>query len=138
MTEDGTVRDGGHDANGERHGRWRENDPHGGVVEGDYVHGARHGEWQHFFADGRLRSVMRYDNGELTGPTTWYRATGGLLQEGGFLGDEKHGHWTRWNADGGLIDEGEFDRGAKTGEWTSYNPDGTVKKRTTHRGRMGT
>lgn len=127
--------DGELDAEGRRHGPWRESDPHGGTIAGEYVHGDRHGPWTHFFADGRVRSEMTYENGELAGPTTWYRATRGLLQRGGFLDGEKHGLWTRWDAAGRLLDEGEFDRGAKTGEWTQYAPDGSVRKVTRHHGR---
>jgi len=123
------------DAAGNRTGAWEEPDPHGGVIEGEYVDGKRHGPWRHRFADGRVRSEMEYVAGELTGPVTWYRSTGGLLQKGAFVGDEKHGFWQRWTASGVLIDEGEFDHGTKTGEWVYYAPDGSVKKRTVHRGR---
>lgn len=125
----------GLDAEGRKHGPWREPDPHGGDIAGEYVDGERHGPWTHFFADGRVRSEMHYERGELIGPVTWHRSTGGLLQRGAFVDGEKHGPWTRWNAEGGLIDEGAFDRGAKTGEWTHYAPDGSVKKVTRHRGR---
>ena len=126
--------EGERDAQGRRHGPWREFDPHGGDIAGEYVHGVRNGAWRHYFADGRVRSEMHYEGGELTGPATWHRATGGLLQRGAFLDGKKHGRWTRWNAAGTLIDEGEFVRGVKTGEWTYYHPDGTVKKVTQHRG----
>ena len=102
-------------------------------MRGSYVAGQRQGEWIHTFADGRVRSECHYDAGKLTGECTWYRATGGLLQKGGFLDDEKHGFWQRWSAAGNLLDEGTFDRGHKTGEWIAYNADGTVRKRTTHR-----
>ena len=123
------------DAAGNRIGAWQEPDPHGGVIEGEYVDGLRVGRWVHRFADGRVRSEMEYVAGELTGPVTWYRSTGGLLQKGAFVNDEKHGFWQRWTASGVLIDEGEFDHGTKTGEWIYYAPDGSVKKRTVHRGR---
>jgi antitoxin component YwqK of YwqJK toxin-antitoxin module len=122
------------DARGRRTGRWEERDPHGGTIVGDYVEGERAGEWTHYFADGRVRSVSQYVAGSLTGPATWYRATGGLLQRGGFLDGEKHGFWQRWDAAGAIIDEGEFDRGSKTGRWTYFNADETVKRTTLHRG----
>lgn len=79
--------------------------------------------------------MSRYVAGSLTGPVTWYRATGGLLQRGGFLDGEKHGFWQRWNAAGAIIDEGAFDHGSKTGSWTFLNLDGTVKRTTLHRGK---
>ncbi len=123
------------DAAGHRTGPWEEPDPHGGVISGSYVDGERDGPWKHHFADGRVRSEMEYSAGSLTGPVTWYRATGGLLQKGSFVGDEKDGFWQRWTADGVLIDEGHFDRGTKTGEWMYYAPDGSVKKTTVHKGR---
>ncbi|MEP6478369.1 MAG: hypothetical protein ABJB03_03175 [Rhodoglobus sp.] len=121
------------DAAGLKTGPWQEPDPHGGTVAGNYVAGQKHGAWVHHFADGRVRSEFRYDAGKLTGECTWYRATGGLLQKGGFLNDEKHGFWQRWTAAGDLLDEGNFDHGKKTGEWVVYNPDGSAKKRTNHR-----
>src|ERR1700712_2330492 len=107
----------GEDASGRRTGRWAEHDPHGGTIVGDYLEGERTGEWTHYFADGRVRSVSQYIAGRLTGPATWYRATGGLLQTGGFVDGEKHGLWRRWNTAGELLDEGEFDHGSKTGRW---------------------
>ena len=123
------------DAAGNRTGPWQEPDPHGGTIAGEYVAGQREGRWVHRFADGRVRSEMEYVGGELTGPVTWYRSAGVLLQKGACVGDEKHGFWQRWTAAGVLIDEGEFDHGTKTGEWVYYAPDGSVKKRTVHRGR---
>ncbi len=99
------------------------------------MEGERSGTWTHHFADGRVRSVCEYVAGSLTGPVTWYRSTGGLLQKGGFIDEAKHGFWQRWSAAGTLIDEGEYHHGAKTGTWTYYNPDGSVKRTTEHRGR---
>jgi antitoxin component YwqK of YwqJK toxin-antitoxin module len=89
----------------------------------------------HRFADGPVRSEFVYVAGELSGQVTWYRATGGLLQKGAFVNDEKHGFWQRWTASGVLIDEGEYDHGAKVGEWVYYAPDGSVKKRAVHKAR---
>ena len=139
MTDDGALApgEGELDAEWRRHGPWRETDPHVGTIAGDYVHGERQGPWTHFFADGRVRSKMTYERGELAGPTTWYRATGGLLQCGALLDGEEHGCWTRWDAAGRLLDEDEIDRGDKTGEWTQFAPDGSVRKVTRHRGRPG-
>lgn len=124
-----------HDGAGRKTGFWEEPDPHGGMISGDYLAGRREGLWRHRFADGAVRSESHYVDGELNGDCVWYRQTGGLLQKGGFLRDEKHGFWQRWSAAGALIDEGQFDRGAKSGTWTSYNPDGSVKKTTNHRSR---
>ncbi|MDJ0348366.1 hypothetical protein [Cryobacterium sp. PH29-G1] len=121
------------DEQGLKTGQWEEPDPHGGVVTGSYVAGERHGPWLHHVADGRLRAEFNYDSGTLTGPSTWYRATGGLLQKGAFIDEKKHGLWQRWTAAGDLLDEGKYNRGTKVGEWIVYNPDGSVKKRTTYR-----
>ncbi|MFI7483442.1 toxin-antitoxin system YwqK family antitoxin [Kocuria sp. M1R5S2] len=115
-------------------GTWAEKDPHGGVVQGEYVDGERHGLWRHRSDAGALRSEGHYDRGRLTGPWTWYRASGGVLQRGELLDGEKHGYWQRFTADGTPIDEGHFDRGRKSGEWTYYHPDGTVRRTSVHRG----
>ena len=122
------------DAEGRKCGFWEEEDPHGGIISGEYAAGEREGLWTHHFADGRVRSECHYDSGAMTGECVWYRSTGGLLQKGGFLADEKHGFWQRWTADGVPIDEGHFDRGTKSGAWTYYAPDGSVKKVTNHKG----
>jgi len=121
------------DEHGLKTGPWEERDPHGGVVAGSYVAGERQGEWLHHFADGRVRSEFHYDAGKLTAGCTWYRATGGLAQKGGFLHDQKHGCWQRWTATDSLLDEGSFDRGTKVGEWMVSDHDSTVKKRTNYR-----
>ena len=123
------------DERGQKIGMWTEADSHGGVMTGEYVAGERHGVWCHHFADGSMRSEVRYDKGVVDGAGTWYRSPGGLLQRGGFLDGEKHGLWERWNADGNQIDQRTWDYGKKTGEWMSYNPDNTVNRTATHRAR---
>ena len=123
----------GFDAEGRKTGPWQEDDPHGGVITGSYLAGERQGAWLHHFRDGAVRSECHYDAGKLTGECVWYRQTGGLLQKGAFLDDEKHGFWQRFTAAGALLDEGAFDRGRKTGIWTQYAADGTVTKVTNHR-----
>lgn len=115
------------DEQGRRTGHWTEPDPHGGVMVGEYLEGQRHGLWQHYSSDGRLRSEGPYDHGTLYGTWTWYRANGVLLQRGDFDDDVKHGRWERWDAQGHPLDTGEYDHGRKAGDWTTYNPDGTVK-----------
>ncbi len=115
------------DEQGRRTGHWTEPDPHGGVMVGEYLEGQRHGLWQHYSSDGRLRSEGPYDHGTLHGTWTWYRANGVLLQRGDFDDDVKHGRWERWDAQGHPLDTGEYDHGRKAGDWTTYNPDGTVK-----------
>ena len=121
------------DAEGRKSGPWEEDDPHGGVISGDYVDGVREGLWVHHFRDGAVRSECHYDAGELTGECVQYRQTGGLLHKGAFLQGEKHGFWQRWSNAGDLLDEGSFDRGKKSGVWTQYAPDRTVRKTTNHR-----
>lgn len=123
------------DAEGRKVGRWREPDPHGGVMEGEYVEGRRHGEWAHYFADGSVRSRGTFRDDLVEGEWVWNRSSGGLLQRGSFLAGEKHGLWERWSVDGSRIDSGHFDRGKKVGEWVVFNPDGSVKKTTRHRSR---
>jgi len=123
------------DGQGRKSGFWEEDDPHGGIISGNYLDGEREGLWKHHFRDGSVRSECHYESGALTGECIWYRQSGGLLQKGGFLDGEKHGFWQRWTTTGTLIDEGPFDRGAKSGTWTYYAPDGSVKKTTNHRGR---
>ncbi len=124
------------DAAGRKQGHWQEEDPHGGMIEGEYVDDKRHGLWTHHFTDGGVRSQCHYEAHALSGEAIWYRQGGGLMQKGGFLRDEKHGYWQRWTATGALIDEGTWEHGTKTGEWTYYNPDGSVKKKTTHRSKV--
>lgn len=51
------------DEQGRSAGPWVEDDPHGGVVRGDGVAGARHGRWQHVPASGDLRSEGDRDRG---------------------------------------------------------------------------
>lgn len=121
------------DAAGRKTGQWEEDDPHGGVIAGEYVAGEREGLWRHHFTNGAVRSECHYESGDLTGECVWFRQTGGLLQKGSFLNGEKHGFWQRWSSDGALIDEGHFDQGKKTGAWTQYAPDGTIRKTMNYR-----
>lgn len=120
------------DQQGRQTGPWTEPDPHGGMMVGDYLEGRRHGVWQHFSLDGRLRSEGTYEHGALHGIWTWYRANGALLQRGGMDHDLKHGRWERWDAAGRPLDSGDYVQGRKSGEWTTYNPDGTVKAVKSH------
>lgn len=100
-------------ADGLKTGLWTEPDSHGGVMVGSYVEGQRHGTWQHFSSDGRLRSEGGYENDELHAEWTWFRANGKLLQKGGFDRGQKHGLWERWKPDGEFLDSTTWDHGRK-------------------------
>ncbi|WJL95356.1 hypothetical protein QSU92_15670 [Microbacterium sp. ET2] len=117
---------------GRKTGPWTDPDPHGGVMIGSYVDGARDGVWRHLSSDGRLRASGGFSGGELDGEWRWYRSDGAPMQRGAFHRGRKTGTWERWDAAGRAIDRGDYRDDRKVGEWLRFGPDGEVSKTTRH------
>lgn len=78
--------------------------------------------------DGRLESVVRYDEGIRTGPAFYYDRQGTLRQMGQHLQDVKSGMWRYYKKDGALqyeVDYGIPPAGVmKTKETPNFNRNG--------------
>lgn len=90
--------------------------------QGIYDDGARQGEWQWFFENGRLKARCDYRSD--SGIFTQYHADGTKQLEGRIVGTDREGPWTEWYPSGHKRMHGTFRAGKQHGKW-EYWEDGT-------------
>ena len=86
---------GGPLVNGKRHGQWEEFPYNGKVRKGVYVNGKRHGHWVERRENGTVEEGT-YDNGEREGQWIGRNADGEVVLSGAYVDGQKHGKWTDW------------------------------------------
>ena len=137
---------------GKKHGHWVEDNVFGGVEEGPYVDGVRHGDWvlrngdrveEGPYKDGKKHGHWVEDNvfgGVEEGPYVdgvrhgdWVLRNGDRVEEGPYKDGKKHGHWVEDNYWGGrgvieeAVHEGEYVDGKRHGRWIYRLADGTTR-----------
>ena len=118
--------------------------------EGSVDRENRVGEWKFYYANGTLKEIANYKNGELDGKSVTYHENGkpdhelvyvdgqaqgyykkftkyGVLKEEGYYEDGKlHGPSTRYYNEGELSEKAFYWKGKKNGQQFSYRIDGSL------------
>lgn len=77
-------------------------------MEGGFLDGERHGQWNSYFSDGGLWTVNNYDQGEFHGDYLMYNQNGSVRIRGHYVHGVQSGHWTVTDEDGNLVREDDF------------------------------
>lgn len=135
-TPEGDRRADGFFRDGERHGRWQLWARDGSLAERiDFAEGRRHGPSIRWHDGGEhTRSVKRYAEGVLSGPSATWWPNGAYRTTGAYRRDERHGPWTQHDENGFRIEEGGFREGEKHGRWVRRHPEHGMRWQKTFRG----
>jgi antitoxin component YwqK of YwqJK toxin-antitoxin module len=93
------AREHGKYINNSKEGKWT------GYYENDVLEDVMHGEFIHYYSNGKINFRKQYDNGKENGLFELYYETGDIKQKG------------------------YIKNGKNTGEWFYYDPDGVVKEK---------
>lgn len=82
-------------------------------LEGAFKDGQRTGQWQYWYADGKLWSQGVYKKGIENGLKTIWHPNGQKYYEGKLKMGERVGIWKFWDKEGNLIKEIDYDHPKK-------------------------
>jgi len=123
---DGTVvAKGAVDSLRNRKGFWMEYHNTGEFKgKGIYKDGNRTGEWEFFYASGKLEQKGKYDKkGRTQGVWKWFYENGALLREETYVNGKREGQLTDYDEQGKIILQGNFGENKMEGAWTYETPD---------------
>lgn len=91
---------------------------------GLYKDGNRTGEWEFFYASGKLEQKGKYDKkGRAQGVWKWFYESGQLLREENYVNGKREGQLTDYNEQGKIILQGNFIDNNMEGHWIYETPD---------------
>jgi uncharacterized protein len=92
--------------------------------KGVYKDGNRTGEWEFFYASGKLEQKGRYDKkGRTQGVWKWFYESGALMREENYVNGKREGQLTDYNEQGKIILQGTFVDNNMEGYWVYETPD---------------
>jgi antitoxin component YwqK of YwqJK toxin-antitoxin module len=77
-------------------------------MEGEYLHGVKHGLWVSYYQDGTKWSEGHYIDGINNGTTTTWHENGQKYYEGFYKNGERAGIWKFWAEDGAFLKEIDY------------------------------
>ncbi|OQX79833.1 MAG: hypothetical protein B6D64_04185 [Bacteroidetes bacterium 4484_276] len=77
-------------------------------MEGEYLHGVKHGRWISFYEDGTKWSEGYYEDGINNGPTNTWHENGQQYYQGFYKNGERSGTWKFWDEDGEFVKEIDY------------------------------
>ena len=119
---------------GKLHGEfkeWTDGGDHVLLVEGAYVHGAKHGTWQYYRSDGGREREETYEHGVRNGVYTYWNEAGAVIATTEM--SDGNGDWVAYDDKGVLRERGTYAGGNKQGAWIepgkyeSYQDTGTYE-----------
>jgi antitoxin component YwqK of YwqJK toxin-antitoxin module len=111
-------------------GLWTTRDPNGQVLaKGGYQGGERHGEWSMAIDTEGRTLTGRYVRGKREGDFTIATADGTPVARGGFDGEDRTGEWSEFDERGKLLARGPYVEDVRSGEWTVFGADGKPSAR---------
>jgi uncharacterized protein len=122
---DGTVVGrGAVDSARNRRGIWAEYHHTGEFrAKGTYKDGSRIGEWEFFYASGKLEQKGKYDKkGRAQGIWKWYYENGPLMREELYVNGKREGQMTDYDEEGKIIMQGTFVDNRMEGSWIYETP----------------
>lgn len=124
------------DAQGMKQGWWQIDAPKAGkpeyadgqkIEEGRYADNKRIGQWQRYWPNGKLMSVITYTMGRPKGEYRTYYPDGKPEEQGTWDLDRNIGSFKRWHPNGKVAQEFIFDRyGTRDGPQRYYYDNGQV------------
>lgn len=92
--------------------------------KGVYKDGNRTGDWEFFYASGKLEQKGKYDKkGRAQGVWKWYYENGGLWREENYVNGKREGVLTDYDEQGKIILTGNFVENNMEGTWVYETPD---------------
>jgi len=92
--------------------------------KGVYKEGFRTGDWEFFYASGKIEQKGKYDKkGKMQGSWKWYYEKGTLWREEIYVNGKREGQLTDYTEDGKIILQGNFVDNKKDGLWNYESPD---------------
>ena len=77
-------------------------------MEGEYLHGVKHGRWISYYGDGTKWSEGYYEDGINNGPTNTWHENGQQYYQGFYKNGERSGTWKFWAEDGEFVKEIDY------------------------------
>lgn len=101
------------------------------VAEGNYnANSKKEGTWKYYHPTGDLRLTEQYKDGEVTGESTsWYAS--GIMEEQVKYDNEGEETEVKEYSEGGVLESLAVRKAKDEYEFTFYHPSGTVRKKTT-------
>lgn len=93
------------------------------MVSEFYKKSKLHGEQRTYFENGRLKSIVKYDEGRVTA-VVCYDRNGKEKYKANFK--DGTGHWKYFWSNGNLFEEGNYVNYKKDGVWKKYTPKGNI------------
>jgi uncharacterized protein len=108
-----------------RRGLWMEYHHTGEFkAKGFYKDGSRTGEWEFFYASGKLEQKGKYDKkGRAQGTWKWFYESGALMREELYVNGKREGQMTDYDEKGKIILQGNFAENRMEGRWLYETPD---------------
>lgn len=92
--------------------------------KGLYKDGNRTGEWEFFYASGKLEQKGKYDKkGRAQGQWKWFYENGALMREELYVNGKREGQLTDYNEQGKIILQGTFVDNVMEGTWIYETPE---------------
>lgn len=92
--------------------------------KGLYKDGNRTGDWEFFYASGKLEQKGKYDKkGRAQGVWKWYYESGALMREELYVNGKREGQLTDYDENGKIILQGLFVDNNMEGTWVYETPD---------------
>lgn len=92
--------------------------------KGLYKDGNRTGEWEFFYASGKLEQKGKYDKkGRTQGVWKWYYESGALMREENYVNGKREGQLTDYDEQGKIILQGTFVENNMEGTWVYETPE---------------
>ena len=86
--------------------------------KGIYKEGNRTGDWEFYYASGKLEQKGKYDKkGRMQGSWKWYYESGKLWREENYVNGKRDGQLTDYTENGKIILQGNFIENRKEGVW---------------------
>lgn len=79
-----------------------------------------------YWDNGKLKSELRYENGELNGPSFWYMANGKPQLEVNYRHNKMQGPTRRWHENGNLMEEAWYKDGVRDSVFRAYSLKGLL------------
>jgi antitoxin component YwqK of YwqJK toxin-antitoxin module len=89
--------------------------------------GKRHGPFQTWYPNGRLRQEGNYRYGQAQGQWTYYYPNGQKRMQGNWRFGKAQGSWTYWHENGVRESTGRFLDGEREGSWTYWDTAGEIR-----------
>ncbi len=103
---------------GQRQGEWQFFYADGKIKsQGSYKNGKRQGKWNFYFPNNKTEQIGKYQNGKPHGNWKWYYQSGQVRRIGKFKNGKEAGTFVEFAQNGDTISYGNYMRGLKEGEF---------------------